>query len=491
MPPKAKAESDVPVVRRPRSAVSDDPAVEKRREQNRQAQAKNREKQKALKAGAQTSLGKSSLASIAEGSPAKAKIITNKPISQAVKEKMSEEEAKNIISRAMSVYKAEDALNLLRYKKKMKEIQKKAQDWLKTQQVEIENEKLAYVYIQISTKSFKTYIGESYPQYLQKIEDYQHKNVDYQDKVKGDEYTLYLKYRPYQDYDYFVFSYRRKDGSITDKEMKISYTADVRFSTYLQNQYWRYTYYKVEERYGRFTAYSSFPEYEGFRWEEGKKSVYEKYPALEFDDLEANTDKIKEVDENNKLVKRKYLKDEYEFYQAEDWWFEKQDEQFDRENRTIYFDKKGNMIANLPTYDKDGNEIERNIVDKKAQSASANLGRSSTGASTGASTGNTNAPFSSQSSITKFVKKLEKNFNKKYNKKDKAQTAPVQGGASSSSVASSSVASSSVASSSVASSSVASSSNDSDYASNWSSTNASLSGSVFSSSRQTNNSSVF
>ena len=464
MPPKAKAVSDAPVVRRPRSAISDDPEVEKRREQNRQAGATHRAKVKAEKernkAGAKTSL-----ASIAEGSPAKAKIIINKPISQAVVQKMSEEEAKNIISRAVQMGKASGELRLLSYTRARNKVKEKAEKWLKKQQVEIENGKLAYVYIKMRKKTFINYIKESYPHYVELIEYHINRNVDYEDKKKGDNYTIYLKYRPYQDYDLFVFSYLRKDGTIKEADLPVSYTADVRFSTYLQNEYWRYTYYKVEESQGRFTENSIYDEYEGFRWEEGKKSVYEKYPALEFDDLEANTDKIKEVDENETLVRRAHLKDEYDFYQAEDWWQDQENEKFDDEHRTIYFDKKGNMIANLPTYDKFGNEIERNIDKKGAQTASANLGGASSGASNISNVSNT-------SSIKRFLTKIKKEIDdgKKVRvpiqkKKGQAQTAPVN-------MASSSVASSSVASSSMASSNASTYSNDSDYASNWSSTNA-------------------
>jgi hypothetical protein len=515
MPPKAKAVSDAPVVRRPRAPTSDDPDVEKRREQNRLAGATFRAKAKAekerKKAGASTSL-----ASIAEGSPAKAtpakatpakaKVIINKPISQAFKEKMSEEDAKNIISRALVSARAKEELGALKYQKKLKELQEQSQKWVDYHtNLVVENNKLAYVYIKVDINAFKKYIGESYPEYLEIIERYEGRNVKINDYTgnKMDGGGLYLKYKPTQDYDYFVFSYKSKDGSITDKEMKISYTADVRFSTYLQNQFWRYDYYKVEESEGRFNQYSlskTYMRYDDFdkKFKDGIVSFDKAYPALEFDQLEVNTDKIKEVPENKHLVRSRNLEDLYYFYTYEDFYWKR----LEKESNRIY----KSMLSTTRIYDKDGDLIRieyedddklTEYYDKKgnkipnpdgAQSAPtpAKAKISSSRRKTNASSVASNiSNVSNTPSIKAFLRKIKKEIDegkkpvpvKVPKKRGKAQTAPVN-------MASSSVASSSVASSTMASSN-ASSTRDSDYASNWSSTNAT---SIASSSVATNGS---
>jgi len=470
MPPKTKAVSDAPLVRRPRAPVSDDPDVEKRREQNRLAGATFRAKAKAekesKKAGASTSLASIAEGSPAKATPAKAKVIINKSINSA---KYEEEDAKNIISRAVQMGKASGEMRMLWYKKKWKKLQEKAQDWVKYHtNLVVENNKLAYTYIKVDTNNFKKYIGESYPEYLQIIERYEERNV------KIDDYTgnkdgsggIYLKYKPTQDYDYFVFSYKRKDGSITDKEMKISYTADVRFSTYLQNQFWRYDYYKVEESEGRFNQYSlskTYTRYDDYdNWyKDGVVSIDKAYPALEFDQLEVNTDKIKEVPENKHLVRSSNLEDFYYFYTYEDFYLKRLEKESDRIyksmlSKTSFYDKDGDLKRieyqddDIPTeyYDKQGNRIP-NPDGAQSAPTPAKAKISSSRRKTSASNISNISNVSNTPSIKAFLKKIKKEIDEgkkpvpvpvKAKKRGKAQTAPV-------SMASSSVASSTMASS--------------------------------------------
>ena len=321
-----------PVVRRPRDPVSDDEAKEKRKEQNRQAQARARAKKKeSMSAGAK---------------PASLQSIPKKPT-------MSEEEAKNIINRAVQVDKAKREVNLLKYGRLKKEMVDKAKSYLNaTPEVVIKDGKIDYVLIDPDFKTFKKYVSESYPKVLEVLEiikKYHGRTIN----ENRDADKIYLKYKPYADYDSFTFSYPRGDGSTastTDFSFKIDYNADTRYGVYLYNQYWRYNYYRHQESLGTLKNIGSG----------SKISIIERYPEIE---LEQNTDTIDSVPENKLKIASKYLHDLYGFYKGEEWYRKKTD--------AYYAPMYKKTIISL-------GEPDPPSPKAKTQSASANLGGSPT-----------------------------------------------------------------------------------------------------------------
>lgn len=347
--------ASAPIIRRPRVPISDDEAVEKRREQNRQAQARARAKKKELLSQTQSLPEKSS---------------TSKSI---VKQKINEEEAKNIISRAVQIGKANGEMRKLIYEKKYKKLKEQSQKRLDNFGAIIENNELAFVNIEEDYDTFKKYIKEHYPDVLKKIVKYHSRTVGH-----DDDYKIFLKYKPYQDYDYFVFSYEDKDKTITDFSFKIDYSADIRYSVYLNNQYWRMNYYWFQESQGIFTSYSlteSIKTPKDFK--EGAVYLDVKYPEVP---LEQNTDTIEDVPENKSLVRSKHLYDTWGFYLYEDWYKKKLDEYYAPifKNKTIDLDpgppSPSSKAASLPSLPI---TIVKKIKSRKAESADDRLQDSS------------------------------------------------------------------------------------------------------------------
>ena len=346
-----------PVIRRPRDPISDDEAKEKRKEQNRQAQARARAKKKEAMSGGANS---TSLQSIPE---------KKKP-------KMNEKDAKNIIERAVQVGKAKGEMRKLMYEKQVKELQVKAQKKLDNFGAVIENGKLAYINIEEDYDTFKKYIKEHYPDVLKKIEKYHSRTVRNRDGRK-----IYLKYTPYQDYDYFVFSYERQDKTITDFSFKIEYNADIRYSVYLNNQYWRMNYYLFQESQGIFTPYTFRESYrDPIDFKDGAVSLEVKYPEVP---LEQNTDTIEVVAENKSLIRTRHLDDIWGFYLYEDWYREKLDREYSGifKTQTISLgDPDPPSVSSKAT--SAPATIVKNVKSRKTQSAKGRLQSTSSASAT-------------------------------------------------------------------------------------------------------------
>ena len=328
-----------PVIRRPRDPVSDDEAKEKRKEQNRQAQAKARAKKKEAQ-----SAGANPLQSIPE----------------TPKMKMTEEIAKDKIGKAVKIYKAKKEVNDMLLKLQDK-IAQKAKEYLKaTPEVSYyKNGKIAFVEIEEDLNTFKKYVRQ-YPEVLEKIKNYHHRTVRDTNK---DGAKIYLKYRPFADYDFFTFSYPLTDGTIKDFSFKIDYNADTRYSVYLYNQNWRYNYYKWQDSIGSFKdrEHISIKSILTRKDDDNNKiPIYELYPEVI---MTQNYDNIPSVPENESLITSKHLYDSYQFFQNEDWYKKKQrDEYSDMFKKTIIY--LGEPDPSTPK--------------TRPESASPNLGRAST-----------------------------------------------------------------------------------------------------------------
>ena len=337
--------TSAPVIRRPRDPISEDEAKEKRKEQNRKAQANARAKKKeAMSAGAKVK--PTSLQSIPE-IPKKAK--------------MSEEEAKNIINRAVQVDKAKREVNILRYEKIKKEMIASAKSYMEvSKDVVIKDGKIDYVLIDPELRDFKQYVGESYPEVLRIIKKYHSRTLNEKDAygIKRQADKIYLKFKPYADYDTFTFSYPRSDGTITDFSFKIDYSADRRYATYLYNNYYRYNYYKYQESLGNFERESD----DGTITIEDIKDkglpTWMRYPDIE---LEQNTDTIKDVPKNKSRIGVR--EDYYFFFHGEPW-----------HKKTL--DRKYSDMFNTQTIKLGKPDPES--PKPRPESASANLGRAST-----------------------------------------------------------------------------------------------------------------
>lgn len=350
-----------PVIRRPRAPISEDEAVEKRREQNRQAQARARAKKKESLSQSQSLAEKSS---------------TSKSI---VKPKINEEEAKNIISRAVQIGKAKGEMRKIIYEKKYKKLKEQSQKRIDNFGAIIENNELAFVNIEEDYDSFKKYIKEHYPNVLKKIVKYHSRTVGHNNSTK-----IFLKYKPYQDYDYFVFSYEDQDKTITDFSFKIDYSADIRYSVYLNNQYWRMNYYWFQESQGIFTSYSLTESMKSpTSFKEGAVFLDIKYPEVP---LEQNTDTIEDVPENKSLVRSKNLYDIWGFYFYEDWYKKKLDKYYAPifKTQTIDLDPgppspstKATSLPSLPLLPSSPVTIVKKIKSRKAESAKGRLQDSS------------------------------------------------------------------------------------------------------------------
>lgn len=267
MPPKAASSSSS--VGRPRAAASEDPAVELKRQKQREAAARYRAKMSSSKSTASAMSATPSTFSMSSASAAKP-IVGNKALLKGFNENEGKKaKAKGVLTSAVQGNKARDEM------RKLKEAKLQANAVKYMEKLGIKKGDDLVLKVKLLTKDIRTLLIQQFPEHW--------KFIKKKEKEKGMKDTIELKYKPYMGYNYFGYMYKDDSGNMKEYPMKIEVSVDENYSNYLQDQFWRMDYWLWKNSQGIFP-------YDVLKKAEVKNDQYfadelllEQYPVPEFE----------------------------------------------------------------------------------------------------------------------------------------------------------------------------------------------------------------